>query len=117
VALLDPSKTLPGTDYHPWMYSREIVQLALVASSLVLGSSDVRRRNAFNYHAIVEVAALFSGIFICMQPALQILGVHGPELGNMVGADDGQLSPAHYFWFTGSLSSVLDNAPTYLVFF
>src|SRR5690606_8574934 len=56
VALLDPSKTLPGTDFHPWMYSREIVQLTLVALSLALGSNDVRIRNAFNYHAIVEVA-------------------------------------------------------------
>jgi Na+/H+ antiporter NhaD/arsenite permease-like protein len=44
-----------------------------------------------------------------MQPALQILGVKGDELG----LDD----PPHFFWATGSLSSVLDNAPTYLVFF
>lgn len=117
VALLDPSKTLPGTDFHPWMYSREIVQLTMVALSLALGSKDVRLRNAFNYHAIVEVAALFVGIFICMQPALQILGVYGGEIGNWVGAPGGLLSPMHYFWITGSLSSVLDNAPTYLVFF
>jgi Na+/H+ antiporter NhaD/arsenite permease-like protein len=117
VALLDPSKAFPGTDFHPWMYSREIVQLTLVACSLLLGSTAVRRSNAFNYHAIVEVAALFSGIFICMQPALQILNVHGPELGKMVGAADGELTPTHYYWFTGGLSSVLDNAPTYLVFF
>lgn len=117
VALLDPSKTLPGTDIHPWMYSREVVQLALVACSLLLGSADLRRRNSFNYHAIVEVAALFSGIFICMQPALQILGVHGPELGKLLGVPGGLLTPDHYYWLTGGLSSVLDNAPTYLVFF
>ena len=117
VALLDPSKPLPGTSIHPWMYLRELAQLLLVACSLWFGSKELRYRNGFNYHAIVEVAALFSGIFICMQPALQILGERGPELGQLVGAPDGQLTPTHYFWMTGVLSSVLDNAPTYLVFF
>jgi Na+/H+ antiporter NhaD/arsenite permease-like protein len=109
VALLDPSKTFPGTDWHPWLYLREIVQLALVAVSLGLGSSSVRAANKFNYSAIVEVAVLFIGIFICMQPALQILNVQGGELG----ID----TPRKFFWTTGALSSVLDNAPTYLVFF
>ncbi|MBN1591027.1 MAG: sodium:proton antiporter [Pirellulales bacterium] len=109
VGLLDPHKVIPGTDFRPWMYMREIVQLAMVALSLVLGRQAIRRENNFNYHAIVEVAALFSGIFICMQPALQILGVEGPSLG----LD----TPMAFFWSTGSLSSVLDNAPTYVVFF
>jgi Na+/H+ antiporter NhaD/arsenite permease-like protein len=109
VALLDPSKPLVGTDWHPWMYLREIVQLGLVAISLSFGDRSVREKNQFNYAAIMEVAALFIGIFICMQPALQILAVRGDELG----ID----TPAKFFWATGSLSSVLDNAPTYLVFF
>ncbi len=109
VALLDPSKPVPGTHWHPWLYLREIVQLGLVGLSLVLGSSEVRRQNRFNYHAIVEVAALFFGIFICMQPALQILNVEGPNLG----ID----SAMRFFWATGGLSAVLDNAPTYVVFF
>ncbi|MBN2474720.1 MAG: sodium:proton antiporter [Pirellulales bacterium] len=109
VALLDPSKPLPGTDWHPWLYLREIVQLGLIALSLMLGSKEVRQANNFNYHAIIEVAALFFGIFVCMQPPLQILGIQGPELGLS--------SPMHFFWLTGSLSSVLDNAPTYVVFF
>jgi Na+/H+ antiporter NhaD/arsenite permease-like protein len=109
VALLDPSKPVPGTDWHAWMYLREIVQLVLVGVSLYFGSSEVRRQNAFSYHAIVEVAALFSGIFICMQPALQILHEHGGSLGIT--------TPMQFFWITGGLSSVLDNAPTYLVFF
>ncbi len=109
VALLDPSKTVPGTGWHPWIYLREAVQLGLVAVSLWFGNQKVRDANQFNYHAIIEVAALFSGIFIAMQPALQILNVRGDELGIR--------TPAQYFWATGSLSSVLDNAPTYLVFF
>ena len=109
VALLDPSKTLPGTSWHPWIYLREVVLLGLVALSLLLGSGEVRRRNGFTYGAILEVAALFVGIFICMQPALALLHVHGDSLG--------LASPQAYFWSTGSLSAVLDNAPTYLVFF
>jgi Na+/H+ antiporter NhaD/arsenite permease-like protein len=110
VGLLDPSKSFPGTHWHAWMYLREIVQLALVAISLLFGSKRIRRDNNFNYHAIVEVAALFTGIFICMQPALQILGVKGAALST-------RLDPAGFFWATGALSSFLDNAPTYLVFF
>lgn len=109
VALLDPSKPLPGTSWHPWLYLREIAQLVLVGASLRLGSAEVRRANNFNYHAIIEVAALFFGIFICMQAPLQILNVRGPSLG--------LTEPWHFFWATGSLSSVLDNAPTYVVFF
>jgi Na+/H+ antiporter NhaD/arsenite permease-like protein len=109
VALLDPGKVFPGTDWHPWFYLREIAQLGLVLVSLTLGSHRVRHSNNFDYLAIVEVAVLFVGIFISMQPALQILGLRGGEFG----LD----SPAKYFWASGSLSSVLDNAPTYLVFF
>lgn len=109
VALLDTSKTLPGTDWHPWLYLRECILLGLVALSLGLGQDSVRHANRFNYGAIVEVAALFLGIFICMQPALQILDVRGPSLGI-------DTAPK-FFWITGALSSVLDNAPTYLVFF
>lgn len=109
VALLVPSKPFPGTDWNPWMYLREIVQLALVGASLLLGSREVRHANRFNFHAILEVAALFLGIFICMQPALQILGIQGKSLG---------LNSSHmFFWITGGLSAVLDNAPTYVVFF
>jgi Na+/H+ antiporter NhaD/arsenite permease-like protein len=109
VALLDPSKPVPGTSWHPWIYLRETVLLGLVGLSLLMGSADVRRRNNFTYAAILEVAALFIGIFICMQPALALLHVHGDSLG--------LTSPQAYFWATGSLSAVLDNAPTYLVFF
>jgi Na+/H+ antiporter NhaD/arsenite permease-like protein len=109
VALLDPSKLFVGTDWRPWPYLREIVQLGLVGLSLLLGSRAVRRANHFNYHAILEVAALFFGIFICMQAPLQILNLRGPNLGLS--------TPMHFWWTTGSLSAVLDNAPTYVVFF
>lgn len=109
VALLDSSKPLPGTAWHPFLYLREAAQLALVAASLIFGAKSVREANNFDYLAIVEVAALFIGIFVAMQPALEILDARGADLG----ID----TPQKFFWATGWLSSVLDNAPTYLVFF
>ncbi len=110
VALLDPSKAFPGTEWHAPLYLREIVQLGLVLISLVVGNTQVRLDNRFNFGAITEVAALFFGIFICMQVPLQILNEKGGELG--IGVDDTK----KIYWATGSLSSVLDNAPTYVVF-
>jgi Na+/H+ antiporter NhaD/arsenite permease-like protein len=77
---------------------------------LFLGNKAVRAANDFSFGAIVEVAALFIGIFICMQPALQILSENGPYIAE-------RLSARGYFWASGALSSFLDNAPTYLVFF
>ncbi len=109
VALLDPSKAIPGTTWHPWIFLREVVLLGLVGCSLWFGSTAIRVKNGFSYFAIIEVAVLFVGIFICMQPALAILNEHGASLGIR--------SPTAFFWTTGALSSVLDNAPTYLVFF
>ncbi|HEX4142644.1 MAG TPA: sodium:proton antiporter [Pirellulales bacterium] len=109
VALLDSSQMLPGTDWQPWFYLREAVQLSLVLASLLLGAHHVRLSNAFDYVAITEVAVLFIGVFVSMQPALEILKLRGGQLG----LD----TPAKYFWATGVLSSLLDNAPTYLVFF
>ena len=88
---------------------RELLMLICVGLSLRTTKSEVRQANRFNYHAILEVAALFIGIFICMQVPIQIL--------NAQGADLPIKEPWHFFWATGSLSSFLDNAPTYVVFF
>ena len=112
VALLDPSKTFLGSSWRPWMYFREAVQLLLVAISLCAGPRQPRLNNKFTFHAIAEVAALFIGIFICMQPALQILSAQGAYL-----VERFEMGPGKFFWATGALSSLLDNAPTYLVFF
>lgn len=71
-------------------------------------SADIRTRNHFTWGAIKEVAILFIGIFITMQPALMILKAKGAELGIT--------EPFQMFWTTGALSSFLDNTPTYLVF-
>jgi Na+/H+ antiporter NhaD/arsenite permease-like protein len=111
VALLDPNKAVPGTDWHPPVFLREVLQLTFVLLSIVTTPDGVRQKNGFNYHAIVEVAALFIGIFFCMQPALQIIDYYGSQLPEFLRTQTG------FFWVTGSLSSVLDNAPTYVVFF
>jgi Na+/H+ antiporter NhaD/arsenite permease-like protein len=109
VALLDPSKPVVGTTFTPPVYLREGVMLVLVALSLGLTSKAIREANSFNYSAILEVSALFIGIFVCMQAPIQILNVHGQAFG----IDQ----PWKFFWCTGVLSSFLDNAPTYVVFF
>lgn len=69
---------------------------------------EIRVKNHFTWGAIKEVAILFVGIFITMQPALKILTAKGASLGIT--------EPYQMFWITGALSSFLDNTPTYLVF-
>ena len=109
VALLDPSKPIPGTEYYPFPFLREFLMLALTGLSLVVTPRGVREANRFGYFAIIEVAVIFIGIFITMQVPLEVLKLQGAALGIT--------EPWHYFWATGILSSFLDNAPTYLVFF
>lgn len=109
VATLDPSKPFPGTNWHAPVFLRELVQLALAGAALLTTSSALRRENQFNFVAIGEVACLFIGIFITMQVPLEILHARGPELG--------LVHMWQFFWSSGILSSFLDNAPTYVVFF
>lgn len=87
---------------------RELAMLLASAASLATTPRAIREENRFTFHAIAEVAALFAGIFLTMVPALEILHARGNSLG--------LVAPWHYFWATGLLSSVLDNAPTYLAF-
>ena len=87
----------------------EIVLILLAAFlSFKTTKKEIRTRNHFTWGAIQEVAVLFIGIFITMQPALMLLKAVGPNLG--------LTEPAQMFWATGALSSFLDNTPTYLVF-
>jgi Na+/H+ antiporter NhaD/arsenite permease-like protein len=100
---------------------RDLLLLAIVGLSLALTSAESRCANNFDWEPMREVAKLFIGIFLTIVPAIAILraGEQG-ALGAIVGAvtdDKGQPIDAAYFWFTGILSSFLDNAPTYLVFF
>jgi Na+/H+ antiporter NhaD/arsenite permease-like protein len=87
----------------------------------VLTPEEHRERNGFTWEPIIEVAKLFAGIFICSVPVMAMLeeGRAGPFSGVLALMTDAAGNPrnAVYFWMTGTLSAVLDNAPTYLVFF
>ncbi|MDY7001580.1 MAG: sodium:proton antiporter [Thermodesulfobacteriota bacterium] len=110
--------------YHvPWELQnilRDLILLCLAGLSLKLTDPESRRKNDFTWFPIVEVGKLFAGIFVSMIPAIAILraGESG-ALGSVVSlvTDNGVPVDTMYFWLTGGLSSFLDNAPTYLVFF
>ncbi len=109
VAFILPGEFFLGTHFRAPVFLRETVMLMFVVVSLLTTNYNIRIRNRFDYYAITEVAVLFSGIFVCMQVPIEILHIKGPMLGINTSAE--------YFWFTGLLSSFLDNAPTYVVFF
>jgi len=111
VAFIKPGEEFLGLGFNAFPFMRELVMLAFVAVSLRLTPDTIREANQFNYHAIMEVAALFIGIFISMQAPIEILRASGESLAPYLS------SPARFFWATGVLSSFLDNAPTYVVFF
>ncbi|QEL23889.1 sodium:proton antiporter [Bosea sp. F3-2] len=100
---------------------RDIILLVLAGLSLKLTPGPVRAGNEFSWGPIKEVAKLFAGIFICIIPVLAMLqagkdGAFAPLVALVTNAD-GSANTTAYFWLTGALSSFLDNAPTYLVFF
>jgi Na+/H+ antiporter NhaD/arsenite permease-like protein len=96
-----------------------LVVIALV--SLVLTPDEHREANGFSWEPIREVAVLFGAIFVCVIPVLASLraGEHGAFawLLDLVTRPDGTPIATAFFWLSGLLSAVLDNAPTYLVFF
>jgi Na+/H+ antiporter NhaD/arsenite permease-like protein len=100
---------------------RDVILLGLAGLSLVLTPKPVRAGNEFSWGPIKEVAKLFAGIFACIIPVLAMLqagrdGAFAPLVA-LVNHPDGSHNTVAYFWLTGALSSFLDNAPTYLVFF
>jgi Na+/H+ antiporter NhaD/arsenite permease-like protein len=109
VAFVVPGQPLPGTTFTVFPLLRELLMLGLIGLSLVTTPRGVREANSFSYAAILEVAALFIGIFIAMQVPIDVLKANGAALGLE--------HPWQFFWATGALSSFLDNAPTYAVFF
>lgn len=100
---------------------RDAGLIAVALLSLALTPKQVHASNQFGWGPMQEVAKLFAGIFLTIIPVIAMLkaGVDGP-FGGIVRAvthPDGTPNTAMYFWATGALSSFLDNAPTYLVFF
>ena len=104
-----------------WLQQPLMIMLALISFAIDYKAKEnfrkaghahkltPREHNEFTFHAIIEVAVLFIGIFITMVPAMCLLKAHGGEFG----IDQ----PWQFFWMTGTLSSFLDNAPTYATFF
>ncbi len=90
-------------------FVREIVMIAAAFASYKLTSDRVHASNLFTFGPIKEVAFLFFGIFLTMMPALDYLERHGKDMPIN--------EPSHFYFATGALSSVLDNAPTYLNYF
>jgi Na+/H+ antiporter NhaD/arsenite permease-like protein len=90
------------------VFAREALMVAAAMGSWYTTRKEVHEANHFDFHPIKEVAVLFVGIFATMLPALDWLQGNAGQVG--------QPSPAMFYWGSGVLSSVLDNAPTYLSF-
>jgi len=100
---------------------RDLIFIAVTFVSIAVTRAKDRTANGFTWGPIKEVAILFAAIFTCIVPVMAMLqaGSDGPfaPLLALVTNPDGSDNAAAYFWLTGALSSFLDNAPTYLVFF
>ena len=103
-----PAIEVNGTKFS---FLREIIQLSAGALGYFLADKQALRGNEFSFAPINEVVFLFAGIFFAMMPALQLIGefAQSPAGKNFFNVDT-------MYWITGSLSGVLDNAPTYLNF-
>ena len=98
-----------ASGYFGWPRGvQETIMIAMALLSWFTTPRSVHQLNHFHFHPILEVAAVFAGIFVTMIPALEILEHSAPSLNIQ--------QPWQYFWMSGILSSFLDNAPTYLTF-
>lgn len=118
-----PGISIPvfGLHWELQNIARDLVLIAAAVASLVLTPSVLREENGFEWGPMLEVGKLFAAIFITIIPVIAMLkaaenGAFAPLVA-LVTAPDGAPINAMYFWMTGILSSFLDNAPTYLVFF
>jgi Na+/H+ antiporter NhaD/arsenite permease-like protein len=112
---------LPGARVELQNAVRDVALIAIALASLALTPRSAREGNAFDWAPIEEVAKLFAAIFVTIAPVIMMLraGEAGAFAGvvHLVNDVSGEPRNAMYFWATGLLSSFLDNAPTYLVFF
>ncbi len=101
-----------GADYAGLLISREVLMIGAAVVSLLTTAKVIHERNQFTWGPIREVAIIFIGIFSTMVPALAWLETNASKGDNAIPLK----TPGQYYYATGVLSSVLDNAPTYLVF-
>jgi len=108
IALIN-EKNLPLIKTYPYLiYSRELIILLMAGMSLITSNKRNLKRNAFSWGPVLEIAALFLGIFITMIPALLFMEQNTGKIGIN--------SPVSFYFSTGFLSSILDNTPTAAVF-
>ena len=88
---------------------REIIMFSVCYLAYKTSDDDILTANEFDFEPIKEVAYLFVGIFATMIPALQLISYEANALGDKIQA-------GNFYWATGLLSGVLDNAPTFLNF-
>ncbi|WKA32030.1 sodium:proton antiporter [Bradyrhizobium roseum] len=110
-----------GTEVSIQNLLRDAAMVVVTLVSILITPKRNHEANGFSWSPIAEVAALFAGIFVSIVPVLAMLragsaGAFAPLVAMVTNAD-GSANVAAYFWLTGALSSFLDNAPTYLVFF
>jgi Na+/H+ antiporter NhaD/arsenite permease-like protein len=128
VAVVDSAVWQPGISFTVFGTALPLQDLArdalLILSALAalwLTPAAHRVANGFTFEPILEVALLFAGIFVCAVPVQAMLDAgHDGAFAWLLTAvtrHDGTPHQVAYFWLTGILSAILDNAPTYLVFF
>lgn len=107
---IDPAVLSWVPSLHPLPFGiREIIMFSVAFISYRRANPEALKGNEFNFEPIKEVAFLFVGIFATMIPALQLVAYETHKYGEKLTADI-------FYWGTGILSSILDNAPTYLNF-
>ena len=104
-----------GMEFQWQNLARDAAIVVLGLLSLWITPHHLRKANDFSWSPIMEVGKLFAAIFVTIIPVLAILkaGLDGPWAGLIALIKE----PLHYYWISGTLSSFLDNAPTYLTFF
>jgi Na+/H+ antiporter NhaD/arsenite permease-like protein len=127
VAVIISGSWKPGISFHIYDVElelqnllRDLTFIGLTVLSMMTTKHHIRTHNLFSWEPILEVAKLFASIFITAMPVIAILGAgENGALKDLVSlvTTDGHPNNTMYFWLTGFLSSFLDNAPTYLVFF
>jgi Na+/H+ antiporter NhaD/arsenite permease-like protein len=113
--------TIAGQTFAVQHVLRDLILIGVALASLLLSDRAARAAQGFEWDPLVEVAILFAAIFVCMTPVLDMLqaGPSGPfaPIFALVTHRDGTPDNSAFFWASGLLSGVLDNAPTYLAFF
>ena len=115
------SFSIVGTKVTLQNISRELLLLGFTAGSLLTTPKSIRTENQFSWFPIQEVAKLFIGIFVSIIPVIHMLKAETDPvvkyLVQLLYTETGEPINAVVFWITGLHSSILDNAPSYLIFF